>query len=321
MKQKRLAVGALGVACAVAALPAASAEARSTRSSGVVVRVNPGARTLNIVGAHGNVKRVRLARKAPRGVRAGTKVVVAGGKVSSKGRARATSLRAKVVSIKGRKAAVATNGQPLSVIIGSTTIDLSGVPVGATVSIDITFDANGNPVVKVTMPGTATTPTPTTCPPPAIIGTILAINRTASRVMVNEADGSRRTFNAPTGSLDALKRANQVLIADDNADGTLEAISALSGTARQLDGEVAWIDSDWGAFGLTRADGTLEVVDATTCQLASLSEGDSVTAVVHEDADGEVIADAVTVSSEQEDDFDPWHWSGHHRSWPASWKG
>ena len=207
MRQKRFAAGVLGVACAVAALPAASAEARSSRSSGVVVRVNPGARTLNIVGSHGNVKRVRLARKAPRGVRAGTKVVVAGGKVSSKGRARATSIRAKVVSIRGRKAAVATNGQPLSVVIGGTTID-----------------ANGNPVVKVTMPGTTTTPTPATCPPPAIIGTILALNRAGLKVMVSEADGTRKTFSAPAGSLDALKRGNQVLIADDNADGTLEAI-------------------------------------------------------------------------------------------------
>ncbi len=321
MSRKRIATGVSLAACAIAVVPVATAEARSGRSSGVVVRVAPGGKSLSLVGSHGTVKKVRLARKAPRGVRGGSKVVVVGGKVvSAKGRARATRVRAKIVSRKGHKTAVATDGSPLSVVIGGTTIDLSSVPVGATVSIEISFDASGKPVVKVTLPGeTAPAPTPSVCPPPAIIGTILAINRTSSRVMVNTAAGERKTYTAPDGSLTALKRGNQVLIADDNADGTAEVISALSGTARQVTGEVAWIDTGWGAFGLTKSDGSLEVVDATTCQLADLNEGDSVTAVVHEDADGEVIADAVTVAPEDDSEYDPWHWGGHHRSWPASW--
>lgn len=321
MSKKRIATGVSLAACAIAVVPVASAEASANRSSGVVVRVASGGKSLTMVGSHGTAKRVRLARKAPRGVKGGSKVVVAGGKVvSAKGRAHATRVRAKIVSRNGRKAAVATDGSPLSVIIGGTTIDLSSIPVGATVSIEISFGADGKPVVKVTLPGTTTpAPTPSVCPPPAIIGTIIAINRTTSKVMVNTASGERKTFTAPDGSLTTLKRGNQVLIADDNADGTAEVVSALSGTARQLTGEVSWIDTGWGAFGLAKADGSVEVVDATTCQLADLNEGDSVTAVVHEDADGEVIADAVTVAAEDDSEEDPWHWGGHHRSWPASW--
>jgi len=286
------------------------------------VRVAPGGKSLSLVGSHGRVKKVRLARKAPRGVRGGSKVTVSGGKVvSAKGRVRATRVRAKIVSRSGHKAAVASDGTSLSVIIGGATIDLSSVPVGSTVSIEITFDVNGKPVVKVTLPGTtAPSPTPSVCPPPAIIGTILAINRTVSKVMVSSADGSRKTFTAPDGSLVSLNRGDQVLVADDNADGTAELISPLSGTARQITGQVEWIDSGWGAFGLRQGSGALEVVDATTCQLADLNEGDSLTAVVHTDADGEVVADAVTVAAEDDSEYDPWHWGGHHRSWPASWR-
>lgn len=307
-----------GAACAVAVLPVASADARATRSSGVVIKVDRGGKGVSVVAAHGRVKRVKLKRKAPRGVRGGSKIVVSGGKViSAKGRAKATRIRAKIVNRRGHKTALTTDGTPLSVIIGGVTIDLSGVPVGATVAITITFDANGKPVVTVTLPGTTTPPVdPPTCAPAPVIGTILALNRTASKVMIQKADGTRGTYIAPVDSLTSLKRGDEVLLADADADGTAEAISALSGTARHLEGEVAWIDAGWGAFGLQKADGTIEVVDASACQLADLSEGDQVATVVHTDADGEVIADAVAVSDQSGDDD---YWGSGHNHWPPRW--
>ncbi|CAB4872753.1 MAG: hypothetical protein F2799_04150 [Actinobacteria bacterium] len=318
MSVKKLAV--LGAACAVVAVPATSAQARSSKTGGVVVKVDRGGKGLNVVAAHGRVKHLRLARKAPSRVRGGSKVVVSGGKViSARGRASATRLRAKVVNRRGHLTAVTTDGTPLSVVIGNVNVDLSGIPAGSTVVITVTFDADGKPVVTVTLPGVTAPPVvdPAVCPTPAVIGTILAINRSASRVMVQKADGERATFTAPADSLTSLKRGDQVLIADADSDGTAEAISALSGTARQLDGEVAWIDSGWGAFGLQKSDGTVEVVDASACQLANLSEGDTVTTVVHTDADGEVIADAVTVADQQSSDDD--YWGAGSRSWPRSW--
>ncbi|MCX6388376.1 MAG: hypothetical protein NTX07_06555 [Solirubrobacterales bacterium] len=267
-----------GAACAVAVLPVASADARATRSSGVVIKVDRGGKGVSVVAAHGRVKRVKLKRKAPRGVRGGSKIVVSGGKViSAKGRAKATRIRAKIVNRRGHKTALTTDGTPLSVIIGGVT---------------------------------------TTCAPAPVIGTILALNRTASKVMIQKADGTRGTYIAPVDSLTSLKRGDEVLLADADADGTAEAISALSGTARHLEGEVAWIDAGWGAFGLQKADGTIEVVDASACQLADLSEGDQVATVVHTDADGEVIADAVAVSDQSGDDD---YWGSGHNHWPPRW--
>jgi len=331
-----------GAVSAVALAPAV-AQGSTASSNGVVLKVERGGATITLVDSKGRVAKRNLATKAPAAVGAGTRVAVGGGRAKAKGRTKKTRIRAKVVRSGGRVALVASNGSSLKGILGGAKLATSKLTVGDTVAVTVSFAANRTAKMSLVMPGDAPgtygtypsyptypsdptypsypsypsyptypTPDPATCESGVIQGRVLAIKRSASKLMIELADGTRAVYTAPAESLADIKRGNVVVVTDSDSDNVAEAVVAVAESASNLRGRVVWIDTEWGAFGVRGRNGVTVAVNATECQLAALSEGDRVAVTTHEDADGELIADSIDTQSTYEDEGG-WRHRGHHR--------
>ena len=328
-----------GAVSAVALAPAV-AQGSTASSNGVVLKVERGGATITIVDSKGRVAKRNLATKAPAAVGAGTRVAVGGGRAKAEGRAKKTRIRARVVRSGGRVALVASNGSSLKGILGGAKLATSKLTVGDTVAVTVSFATNRTAKMSLVMPGDAPgtygtypsyptypsdptypsypsyptypTPDPASCDSGVIQGRVLAIKRSASKLMIELADGTRAVYTAPADSLADIKRGNVVVITDSDSDNVAEAVVAVSESSSNLRGRVVWIDTEWGAFGVRGRDGVTVAVNATDCQLAGLSEGDRVAVTTHEDADGELIADSIDTQATYEDEGG-WRHRGHHR--------
>ncbi|MEI6447121.1 MAG: hypothetical protein WCO96_04465 [Actinomycetes bacterium] len=312
MKTKLLALTI--AAASVAALPAAAAQAGQAKKRGVVLRVEPGGKVISIVGPKGRAEKVKLSKPAPRGLRGGTKVTIAGGKVASaSGKVRGVKLRGILTKLKGGKVTVTTpSGTVVTDLLGAVKLALAGIPTGQTIAINIAFNSAGTPVASVAAPGGSSDPysdpyadpytdpytdpyvDPVACDQPTQPDpvTVIAVSRSKSKIMVVDSSGTRSTYSVTAEMASGLRRGAKVVVTDSDDDGTAEAITAAT-KSREIEGTVVWIDTDFGAFGVQGERGDLKVVNASDCQLALLTEGGGVKATVHRDADGEIVADTV----------------------------
>lgn len=299
----------VGLSLAVAAMPAAAAQASVPGKPAVVLKVERGGKAMTVVGTSGRIARIKLARTLSKGIRAGTKVVVANGAAQARGQARSAKIRAVIANRKGRLAAVALDGTALADLLPHSSLRLAGFASGQTVAVQVRFVGNGDTRASLAAPGDSgspyqdpyadpvpTDPAPCAAASPAPAVTIIAMNRATLRIMVQSDSGDRAKYKVSAEVFDLLHRGMTVRVTDSNSDGIAESVTAARTDwtrGRSIEGTVAWIDTDWGAFGITDSDGRLRVVDASSCQLASISEGDSITATVHRDADGELVADTI----------------------------
>jgi len=308
-------IAVIALAATVVAAPVATAQA-SPRKSGVAVTVDKSGKAITIVGKKGKLERVALKTSAPRGLKAGTNVSVAGGKVvSAKGKSRGVKVRAVIKRVRGKLAAVTPAGTNVQDLIGRVRLALNGIPEGETVAVRLSFAASGTPTATVEAPGGDAYsdpytdpyedpyPDPETCEQEqqqAEPWTVIAVSVRSSKIMVANDDRERKVFTFQSASIAELRRGMRVVVTDANADGVAEAVTPAT-RSREVEGTVAWIDNDFGAFGLEDERGRVWVVNATECQLGLLTAGGGAEVTLHRDASGELIADVVEATSAPDD--------------------
>ena len=306
----------VGLTAALAAIPATPAHAAAGRP-GVILQIERGGKAISVVTANGRTERVKLSSALPRGVRVGSRVVVAKSAVTAvRGASKAVKLRATVAMAKGKVTALLPTGAAVTSVIPSARMNISGMPAGKPVAVLVKFLSGGRAVATVAAPGDYSDPyadpytdpyvdpSPPTdaadCAAAATPVKVISINRATLRIMVQDGDGQRVKYKVSANVLATLHRGLDVVVTDADSDGSAESvvIAARGGRhGRQITGSVDWIDTDWGAFGLSDGSGRVRVVNASACQLASIAEGDSVTVTAHRDADGELVADTVEQTS------------------------